>query len=110
MLPSNERWRQATVGRRLFDGRPTVCRLLAELGSRKRHRGNALFCRAVTAQNDEFKGSVDSSYSRSFNVKTWPRNSILSLDTFVKIRLSQHKFCTRKMELALEVKFYLDFH
>ena len=26
------------------------------------------------------------------------------------MHLSQHKLCTRKMELALEVKFYLDFH
>ena len=28
------------------------------------------------------QGSFHSSYSRSLNVKTWPRNSILSLDTF----------------------------
>ena len=68
---------------------------------------------AVTAQNDESKGSFHSSYSRSLNVKTESRNSILSLDTFRYVRLmylSQHKLCTRKIELALELKFYLDFH
>ena len=63
----------------------------------------------------DFESAVtfDISYSRSLNVKTWPRNSILSLDTFkyfLWISLSRHKWCTRKMELALEVKFYLDFH
>ena len=53
------------------------------------------------------QGSFDSSYSRSLNVKTWPRNSILSLNTSKYVRLmhlSQHKLCTKKMELALEVK------
>ena len=35
---------------------------------------------AVTAQDDEFKGSFRSSFSRLLHVKTWPRNSILSLD------------------------------
>ena len=75
--------------------------------------GHFDFESAETAQNDEFKGSFDSSSSRSLNVKTEPRNSILSLDTFKYfhyIHLSQHKLCTRKMELALELKFYLDFH
>ena len=63
-----------------------------------RHHGNTLFCREVT------------SYSRLLDVKTSPRNSILNLDTFRYMHLSQLKLCTRKMELALEVKFHLDFH
>ena len=37
---------------------------------------------AVTARNDEFKGSFHSSYSCLLNVKTWPRNSIIGLDAF----------------------------
>ena len=37
---------------------------------------------AVTAQNDEFKSSFHSSYSRLLNVNTQPGKSILSLDTF----------------------------
>ena len=45
------------------------------------------------------QGSFDSSYSGLLNVKY----SILS-------NTSQDKLCTWKMELALEVKFYLDFH
>ena len=65
-----------------------------------RRRGNRLlfllcglldFESAVTAQNDELKGSFDSSYSRSLNVKTksrklntWPRHfQILPLNAFV---------------------------
>ena len=32
------------------------------------------------------QGSFDSSYSRSFNVKTWPRNSIFSLNNFRYVR------------------------
>ena len=56
---------------------------------RNRHRGNAPFLpcghldfeSAVTAQNDEFKVSFDSSSSRSLNAQTKPRNSTLSLDT-----------------------------
>ena len=56
--------------------------------------GHLNFESAVTAQNDEFKANFDSSSSRSLNVMTQPRNSIL-------------KLCTRKIELALKVKFYL---
>ena len=44
--------------------------------------GHLDFESVVPAQNDEFKGSFDSLYSRVLNVKTLPRNSILSLDTF----------------------------
>ena len=56
--------------------------------------------------------SFHSWYSHLLNVKTWPRDSILSLDTFrylPQMSLPQ-QLCTRIMELALEVKFYLDFH
>ena len=38
------------------------------------------------AQNDQFKGSFHSSYSRLLNVKTWPRNSILNLGIFRYVR------------------------
>ena len=37
---------------------------------------------AVTAQNDDFEGSFRGSSSRSLNVKFYPSNSILSLDTY----------------------------
>ena len=62
--------------------------------------GHLDFESAVTVQNDEFKCSFHSSYSRLVNVET-PRNSILSLHTLVK-----YKLCTTKMELALELKFH----
>ena len=42
------------------------------------------FGSAVSAQNEEFKGSFHGLYSRLLSVKTQPRNSILSLDTFRK--------------------------
>ena len=48
--------------------------------------GHLDFESADTAQNDEFKSSFHSSYSRLLNVKTSPRNSIRSLDTFRYVR------------------------
>ena len=48
--------------------------------------GHLDFKPAVTAQNDEFKDSFDSSYSRLLNVKIQPRNSLLCLDTFRYVR------------------------
>ena len=75
--------------------------------------GHLDFESAVTKQSDEFKLTFDSSSSCSLNVKTWPRNAILCLDTYWYVgsmHLPQHKLCTRKTELALEVKFRLDVH
>ena len=46
--------------------------------------GHLDFESVVTEQR--IQGSFDSSYSRSFNVKTWPRNSILSLNNFRYVR------------------------
>ena len=53
------------------------------------NRGNMLFCRAVTSilsqrllHKMNNSRSFDSSYSRSLNLKTQARNSILSVDTF----------------------------
>ena len=43
--------------------------------------GHLDFESAVTVQNGESKGSFHKSYSRSSNVKTLSRNSVLSLDT-----------------------------
>ena len=61
------------------------------------------------------QSSFDSSYSRLLNVKSQhlPTKPIRSLDTFRYVRsmhLLQHKLCTRKTELALEVKFYIKYH
>ena len=79
----------------------------------ERHHGNALsavrsprFSVSGYGTKWRIQGCFDSSYSRSFNVKTWPRNSILRLVTYRYVcwmHLSQHKLCTRKTELALEV-------
>ena len=56
------------------------------------------------------QGSFHSSYSRLLNVKTQETQYLASIlsDTFVKC-MSQHRLCTRKMDLALEVKFMSTF-
>ena len=48
--------------------------------------------------------------SRSLNVKTQYSASTLTDKLVIPMHLPQHKLCTRKTELALEVKFYLDVH
>ena len=75
--------------------RRSLLHLLGELAD-KRPSGNTLFffaCghldfeSAVTVQNDEFKGSFHSSYSRLLNVsKTQPINAMLSRLTFRYVR------------------------
>ena len=59
---------------------------------------------AITAQNDEFKGSFHSSYSCLLTSKLSQETQCLTFDTFRYVRyvhLLQHESCTRKMELAL---------
>ena len=58
-------------------------------------------------------GNSHSSSSLSLNVKTWPRSSILGLDThwlISSMHLLERNLCIWKTELALAMKFYLDFY
>ena len=84
------------------------------------HRANTLFSAVRSPRfwvsgyctKWRIQGSFDSSSSRSLNVKTWPRNSILSIDTYryvSSMHLPQHKLCTTKTVLALEVNFFSTF-
>ena len=55
--------------------------------------------------------SFNSSSSRFLNVQNYPRNSILSLGNYWQVSICRNITCVQGLtELALEVKFYLDFH
>ena len=69
---------------------------------------------AVAARNDEFKGSFHSSYidicrTSKLSQATQYLASMLS-DTFIKCICRNISCALGKMELALEVKFHLDFY
>ena len=77
---------------------------------RNRHRGNAPFCRAVTSISSQqllHKMTNSRAVLIAEKLNTQPR--YFQIGSLVHY-LSQHKLCTRKMELAIEMKFYLDFH
>ena len=83
-------------------------------------RGNTLFCRAVSnlSQRLLHKMANSSVFSIARIHACWTSKRIQGTqyvaskisDNFIKCICRNIKLCTRKMELATEVKFYLDFH
>ena len=76
--------------------------------------GNSLdYYKSYVKNSPKFGSIILNRWETGRFARLSPRNSIRSLNTYWKVssmHLLQYEWCTRKTELALETKFYLDFH